>query len=174
MRALALDYLRSGRGPHPVTWLLAISAVIVTIDVGLRYRSFSDQVTQAEMLLAKRPGARAELSLVADARPVGDDEYAFARDTARRLTTPWSALFRALEGARTDRVALLSVEPDLERRTVSISGEAKDYLAALSYVASLGEQPGLRNVHLVRHEVQRNSSQRAVAFTVSVGWKERQ
>jgi hypothetical protein len=100
------------------------------------------------------------------------EEYAFARDTVRRLSTPWTTLFQALEAAQTERIALLAIEPDVENRTLSVSGEAKDYLGTLTYVANLADQKTLARVHLARHEVRRGPQQRPVAFTVSAAWKE--
>jgi hypothetical protein len=105
-------------------------------------------------------------------RPVNTEEYAFARETVGRLSTPWDRLFRALESAKTDRVALLAIEPSTDQRTVMISGEAKDYLAALSYLARLADQDALRRVHIVRHEPQRGASQGPLGFTISAAWKE--
>lgn len=105
-------------------------------------------------------------------REVGAEEIAFARETVSRLSTPWQSLFGAVEAGHTDSVALLSIEPDADARTVTITGEAKDYLAALSYMASLAQQQALRRVHLVRHETLRGGSRRPLAFTISAGWEE--
>jgi hypothetical protein len=97
------------------------------------------------------------------------EEQAAARSTIRRLSMPWDELFQALEASKTDQVALLAIEPDSEARTVSLSGEAKDYLAALSYVANLGEQKTLAKVHLMRHEARQDGTG-PVAFVVTASW----
>ena len=116
----------------------------------------------------------AKAAVSAEVAPSGSqlsaEEVAFARDTVRRLATPWERLFGALEAAQMDGVALLSVEPDAEGRTVNVTGEAKDYLATLTYVGHLNEEPALKRVHLVRHEA-RDGSERPVLFTVSAAWK---
>jgi hypothetical protein len=54
---------------------------------------------------------------------------------------------------------------------VVISGDSKDYLAALSYVLSLSRAEALDRVQLVRHEVKANDPQSPVAFAVSAGWR---
>ena len=57
--------------------------------------------------------------------------------------------------------------------TVALTGEAKDYLAVLSYVANIEQQKAFSRVHLARHEVRYNEPQRPMTFTISASWKER-
>ncbi len=171
MRPLDIDYLRSARRARLAVYVLAAFAVVFAADTLFHYRTiktelvFSEarQARQAELRTRQPPKVQESLSA---------DEYAFVRDTAKRLSTPWDELFQALGAAQVDRVALLAIEPDVENRTVSISAEAKDYLAALTYVANLGEQKTLRRVHLVHHELKQGASQRPLAFTVSASWRE--
>ena len=87
----------------------------------------------------------------------------------QRLSLPWDQLFRALESAASDKVALAAIEPDPRAGTVTISGDGKDYLAALSYVLNLSRTEGLERVQLVRHE-QKNEGGGAVSFAVSAAW----
>jgi hypothetical protein len=51
-----------------------------------------------------------------------------------------------------------------------ISGDGKDYLAALSYVLNLSQAQALSHVQLVRHEMKSNDPQGAVSFSVSAAW----
>jgi hypothetical protein len=51
-----------------------------------------------------------------------------------------------------------------------ITGDGKDYLAALSYVANLSQTEGLERVQLVRHEQKGNQPNGAVSFSVSAAW----
>ena len=64
------------------------------------------------------------------------------RETVQRLSLPWDQLFSALESAASDKVALAAIEPDPRAGTVTISGDGKDYLAALSYVLNLSRTEG--------------------------------
>jgi biopolymer transport protein ExbD len=84
----------------------------------------------------------------------------------QRLSLRWDELFVALESAASDKVALAAIEPDPRNGTVTISGDGKDYLAALSYVLNLSHTDGLERVQLVRHE-QKNEG---VSFAVSAAW----
>ena len=100
------------------------------------------------------------------------DEAAAARETVERLGLPWGKLFAALEAAGNDQVALLAIEPDTKTGTVKISGDSKDYLAALTYVLNLSHADALSHVQLVRHEVKQNDPQHPVAFSISAAWNE--
>ena len=169
MRALELDYLRPAKQRRLVALVLGFFALGFAVDAGLYYARLAEGIEREEHRLARTSQQSRQ---PAGAPPIGTDELTAARDTLRRLTTPWESLFQALETAKTERVFLLTVEPSVESRTLTITAEAKDYLAALTYVARLGDAPALQRVHLVRHEVRRGSPQRRVTFTVSASWGE--
>lgn len=173
MRPLQLDFERPRRPSRILqTGLLAI-ALSFAGDVGWNYMQTRDEVQGLRERLSTRPaqGATGDRALIrVAAQPVSDEEYAFARETIARLSTPWNALFQALERARIDSVAIVAVEPDPAARTISIRGEAKDYLAALSFVANLREQPALQRVHLVRHESSTSDPRLPVQFVVNASW----
>jgi len=67
-------------------------------------------------------------------------------------------------------VVLASIEPDVGKGTVTISGDGKDYLAALSYVSNLIRTQGLERVELVRHERKNPDPNGPVSFAVSAAW----
>lgn len=170
MRRLELDFQRSRR-PLAV-YALVVFAMAFAADAAMHHANLEQEARARETGMARRLARTAEPAAV-ELPAASAEDYTYARETIRRLTTPWNVLFHALEQAHTDRVALLAIEPDAENRTVSISGEARDYLSAVTYVARLSGQDSLRRVHLVRHEKQRGSPQRPIAFTASASWKER-
>ena len=51
-----------------------------------------------------------------------------------------------------------------------ISGDSKDYLAALSYELNPSHAQALERVQLVRHEVKKDDPQAPVRFAVSAAW----
>ncbi|HEY7240916.1 MAG TPA: PilN domain-containing protein [Burkholderiales bacterium] len=163
MNRLALDFVHRPRSPWPARLLLAV-ALAVSLDVALSYRSLSSAVALNEATLARTQPRSAP------GRKVSAEELAAVRETVERLGTPWDRLFAALESAATDQVALLGIQPDPKAGTVVISGDSKDYLAALSYVLNLSRSDALDRVQLVRHEVKANDPQSPVAFAVSAGW----
>jgi len=162
MQRLQIDFCASGRAsPWLGRVLLALSAC-VALDAGLSYQAAKKTLAENEARVAQRsPAGRAP-----KATP---QEVAAVRDTVQRLSTPWGELFGALEAAATDKVALAAIEPDPKAGTVTITGDGKDYLAALSYVLNLSHTEGLERVQLVRHE-QHNES---VNFAVSAAWSQK-
>jgi Tfp pilus assembly protein PilN len=105
------------------------------------------------------------------ARPASAEEVAAARETVQRLSLPWTKLFSAIESAASEHVALTAIEPDTRAGTVKITGDSKDYLAALTYVLNLSRAEGLSSVQLVRHETHQREGSRTVAFTISAAWQ---
>ena len=168
MKRLEIDFVGRRRSAWAGRVLLAV-AVAFAGDVAWSYRQAQDTLHAAEALAAARSAPRAA-AVPESAAPATPEELAQVRETVARLTLPWEKLFGAIEGAANDKVAVLAVEPDSRSGTVTISGDSKDYLAALSYVLNLRQSDALRQVQLVRHEVKANDPQRAVAFTVTAHW----
>jgi HAMP domain-containing protein len=164
MKRLGLDFVRRARSPWPGRLLLAL-ALGLSLDMALTYRNLSASLALSEAKLAQAQPRSAPRKLSAD-------EVAAARETVERLGMPWDRLFAALESAASDQVALLGIEPDPKAGTVVISGDSRDYLAALSYVLNLSRSEALSRVQLVRHELKANDPQSPVAFAVSAGWSE--
>ena len=155
---LDLDFVARRRASPWVGRVLLAAAVTICADMGLQYHDLSRILADGKTNLAKagRP-----------VKPVSAEEVAAARETVQRLSLPWTRLFTAIESAATDQVALTSIEPDARAGTVKISGDGKDYLAALTYVQNLSRAEGLSSVQLVRHEVRQGS----IGFTVSATWQ---
>jgi hypothetical protein len=164
MQRLDLDFVATPRSRWAARVLLSVAALLV-LDDGFSAWRATTAIRASEHRLA-RLGPRA----LQAPRPVSSEELAAARDTVQRLSLPWPKLFAALESAASDQVALLAIEPDARAGTVTISGDSKDYLAALTYVLNLSRADSLSRVQLVRHELKQNDPQHPVAFTVSASW----
>lgn len=166
MQKLDLDFCRTRPGSPWLGRLLLAVAAFCVVDAGLSYQSARQALKENEARLAKRaPASRAPKA--------SPQEVAAARETVQRLSLPWDELFMALESAASERVALAAIEPDVRSGTVKISGDGKDYLAALSYVANLSRTEGLEGVQLVRHEHKANDPNGPVSFAVSAAWSTR-
>ena len=154
---LDLDFVARRRASPWVGRVLLAVAATICADMGLQYHDLSKINVSAQKNLARagRP-----------AKAVSAEEVAAARETVQRLSLPWTRLFAAIESAASDKVALTAIEPDPKNGTVKITGDSKDYLAALTYVLNLSQADGLAAVQLVRHEQRRES----VGFTVSATW----
>lgn len=161
MHRLDIDFCRRRSSPWAARVLLALAAAFA-LDVAVSYQQLKAAVAHKQALIAN--------AVPAGRHKADPEELAAARDTLQRLATPWGSLFGALEQASSEEVALLAIEPDPRAGTVTISGDGKDYLAALTYVLNLGRAESLSRVQLVRHEAK--GPQGSVAFAVSAAWKE--
>jgi Tfp pilus assembly protein PilN len=162
MQRLDIDFCTRRSSPWAARVLLALAAAFA-LDVAVSYQQLKAAVAHKQALIAK--------AVPAQGRQKADpEELAAARETLARLATPWGSLFGALEQASSEEVALLAIEPDPRAGTVTISGDGKDYLAALTYVLNLGRAESLSRVQLMRHEAK--GQQGNVAFAVSAAWKE--
>jgi hypothetical protein len=159
MQALQIDFRETRqRSPWIGRVMLALAA-LVALDAGVSYHAANKTFTENQSRLAQRTTGKG-------AAKVSPQEVAAVRETVQRLTLPWDDLFAAIESAASDKVALAAIEPDPRNGTVTISGDGKDYLAALSYVLNLSHTEGMNRVQLVRHE-QKNEG---VSFAVSAAW----
>jgi hypothetical protein len=160
MKRLHVNFVGTRRVSPWIGRVLLALAAAVCVDAGLSYTAIRKVVDSGEKQAAQRAPAAAALKVSAQ-------EVTAVRETVQRLSLPWDELFAALESAASEKVALTVIEPDVSKGTVTISGDGKDYLAALSYVSNLSRTEGLERVQLVRHEQKDNGP---VSFAVSAAW----
>jgi hypothetical protein len=148
MKRLALDFVRTPPTAPWAGWLLLAAGVALAADLGRAWHEARGAIAQGEARMARAaPAARA-----APPPAATPEQLEAARETIRRLATPWGELFAALESTPTAGVALLGVTPDPAGASVLIAGEARDYAALLEYVAALRRAPPLARAYLIRHE----------------------
>jgi Tfp pilus assembly protein PilN len=87
-----------------------------------------------------------------------------------RLDTPWQKLFAALESYVDQPVALLTIDPDIARKELLLTGEARNLDAVLDYVRFLKRQPMLAEVTLQSHQVNKQDHDKPVRFRISASW----
>lgn len=165
MQPIKLDFCRSKPRARWIAPALLVLAAAFAGDAGYSYATALSAVSAREAQLAKLAPRHYRAP-----KAVPAEEVAAVRESVQRLSTPWDQLFGALESAASERVALLAIEPDPKAGTVMISGDSKDYLAALTYVLNLGRAESLTQVQLVRHEVKQNDPHKTVSFSVSAAW----
>lgn len=176
MRALCLDYQQELRAFPALGVAVLGAAVLALVLMGSRYRELDQRIVELE----SRVHLRAQLSQrqARVLRPATEQaareqalEVQHANTTLRQLSLPWSALFRAVETAGGKSVALLSMQPDMQKGTVTLDGEAKDFPAVLDYVRRLGSREVFTRVHLHTHQIQQQDPERPVRFSVLAVWK---
>jgi Tfp pilus assembly protein PilN len=176
MRALHLDYQRSTR---PIPWLglgVLVSALAALAMMGGHYHELGQHIALWEVRVAH--GERLSSHRARALRPASAQvaraqalEVQHANLVLRQLSLPWDTLFRAVESAGGDTVALLSMEPDIQKGTVRISGEAKDFAAMLEYIRQLGADDVFGSVHLQTHQIRQDDPQKPVRFSLLAVWK---
>jgi len=174
MRPLQLDYQRSHAPSRLGGIVLLAIAVALSFKLFSGYSALSDQAAVAEDKLARleRLSGRAHPDAGHDSADSASlrQEMNHANEVLRHLSLPWDKLFKAVESSATDQVALLSIQPDEKRGTVSIGGEAKNVEAMLDYVRRLQRSHTLSNIYLVNHQVEQQDPQTPVRFSVVATW----
>ncbi len=87
------------------------------------------------------------------------------------LVTPWQDLLFAIEQADMPDIALLSIDPNIKKQQVSLTGEAKNLQIVLSYIEQLELQTALHEVYLQKHMVEETDISKPVTFGVVAKWK---
>ena len=171
MQALSLDYERKSRGERRLGLLVLLLGLVALLIVGDLAVEAKRQKEESEAALArtdrKRPpvvrGSERDTKRTAE-------EMKIAEAIAQRLTLPWADLFDALESSSNNSVALLALEPDLPKRVLRITAEAKNKADMLAYVNRLNEDRRLLNVHLMDHQLQAQTPGEPVRFSVQASW----
>jgi hypothetical protein len=168
-----IDYAATRRYPAWYAWGVIAAGVLIAADAGYSYYRARQELAELERdQTVQRTQARTRAAPLstADQRRL-KDEWTDAQRVARKLSMPWDELFVAIESVTGNDIALLAVRPDLSKGQLAISGEAKDYLAALNYLNRLAMQPVLVRPYLAMHEVKTEPSPLPVNFGAVAGWR---
>lgn len=177
MPKLRLDYQR---GIDFFPWgglLLLVVALATLIATGVHYRNLS---TQAALLESRAdgiqratqrppPGGRAGKRMALDLAL----EVKRANEVLRQLSVPWGGLFQTVESIDGKDVTLLALEPDMEKRLVKISGEAKNIAAMLDYIKQLENRNVFGIVYLQSHHTQLQDPEKPVRFVLQAIWRDK-
>lgn len=171
MREIDLDF--QPRRPGALTVVLLAAGLLLGGDAWLDFRALGEKLAEVESGLAqaKRRAERLEAGR-RDSRP----EHVFSAEEGKALRlaidaigVDWEGLYRAIDQAVGDDVALLAIRPSVTGRTVQISGEARDMKAALAFVEALRAAP-LAKVALLSHQVRQNDPQQPIIFEIAATW----
>ncbi|HXU94307.1 MAG TPA: hypothetical protein VFP33_11700 [Gallionella sp.] len=174
MAQLRLDYQHSRAFPWGggVLLVMALSGFLLTGAFYRELRAKADE-WEAKLELHEHGKPKQEGSGFVT-RPADElaEEVKHANEVLHQLGLPWERLFRAVESSGSKDVVLLALEPDMEKRVIKISGEAKNIPAMLGYVTQLGEQDVFVSVYLQSHQVQQQSQDKPVRFALLAVMKE--
>lgn len=168
---IELDYQQLGYRPRRTAgWALLLIGLILLVEMCVTYdRLQNEREAMNQEIRTSRIhiGTRRSES---EGHQFTVKDMEEARQIINRIATPWDAFFTGLESVSKQKVAILSIEPDMQTGLLRIEGEAKDYAAALTLVAKLRTTNPFSEVFLLRHEIKRDDPQHPVGFTVSMHW----
>ena len=172
MNRVLIDF--SGARPAPPRWTVVLFAVGAALCIGAVWRGSDLSARQARAGgdLERVRGAVSAARPQAVARPaLPDAQIAAINRAVVQLNLPWQALFQSLEQARPANVALLTLDPNGEKRTLRILAEAKTPEDMLDFVRLLRERPQFADAVLTKHEIYTQDPNRPLRFTVDAIWK---
>jgi hypothetical protein len=95
----------------------------------------------------------------------GDDTQA---RIAAQLAYSWQPAFDALAAARSNRIALLSLDAMQAKSQLKLVAEARQLADAIDFIDALQHQPGVKRAALLQHEVQDDVDHHPVRFNILV------
>lgn len=170
IRALALDFKQVPRQWSALGLVVLVIGALALAYVANTERNLSGQIELAEARL-DRLAKRGKIKPV---QPVDSEQLQTdirqANDILQQLSLPWDALFKAVEATREREIALLSIQPNVDKRVVRITGEAKSFEALLAYMSYLEGSKTLHQVYLTSHEVRSQDAEKPVRFALLANW----
>lgn len=102
--------------------------------------------------------------------PTRGDEAASATraSVAAQLNYSWQPAFDALAAARSSKIALVSLDAVQATSRLKLVAEARQLADAIAYIETLQQQPGVRRVELLQHEVQADDAQKPLRVSILV------
>lgn len=174
MANLHLDFVHPRRPAAAAGWLALAAGVLALVGVlvwNLAYVAPGVAAAEQESArLRQELAAREPAALKLNGGEVAV-EWQKALTINQRLGAPWQKLFAVLESYVDEPVALLSIDPDLSKRDLVLTGEARNLDALLDYVRFLKRQSMLSEVTLLSHQINKQDRDRPVRFRISAKWE---
>ena len=150
--------------------VLGITLTILGLTlVAIVLASYFDSVSK----LATINGETNNQFETSDSKPhssLSPEETDSIQKSVNQLAIPWGTLFSAMEAISTDKVVLISLEPDADKRSVRIIAEAPDVYEMLKYIRALSSQPQIDKVYLVNQKTGDDQQDQPVRFTLEGYW----
>jgi hypothetical protein len=85
-----------------------------------------------------------------------------------QLAYSWQPAFEALAAARSSKLALVSLDAVQSTSRLKLVAEARHLADAIAFIDALQQQPGIRRVELLQHELQADDAQKPLRVTLLV------
>jgi Tfp pilus assembly protein PilN len=169
--ALALDFKHTPRRGMWLGILLLVIGAAAMAQVMYTEHMLSESIATAQ----RRQDSLSQRSAIQPAPQQLDDptrQQAIqqANVILQQLALPWNTLFQALESTHEKDIALLTIQPDANKHSVRIGGEAKSLDVLLTYITQLEHSGVLNQVYLTSHEVRVEDAEKPVRFALVAHW----
>jgi len=104
-------------------------------------------------------------------QPISTKQVGEINMAIMQLNLPWADFLAAIERNLSSNVALLGIEPNAERQTVRIEGEAKTAEDMIDFVEQLGQDSFFQAASLLRHQINDSDRNRPYRFTMEAAWR---
>ncbi len=151
--------------------LILVASLVLAAGLMARYQELANEIESIEMRIARLTRANAPERTARGMRDAVAEEVRRVNQAAVRLTIPWEDLFKTVEAASDKRVALLSFQPNFQKRELKISGEAEDFGAILQYISRLESGGALAEVRLTSHEMAARQGPARIRFELTAAWR---
>lgn len=171
---LQLDFQRGpGRLQWPGVALLLAGLVCLGLVLQAHFRLSGQLDTVEHRLSAAERTLRRQAPA---AQPAGDpaaraEQTREANEVLRLLGLPWQDALTGIEQVNRSDVALLSVEPDMDKGLIRLGGEAASFPAVLAYMKQLQASPGLAEVLLQAHQRELQKPGTPTRFLLTARWR---
>jgi hypothetical protein len=142
----------SSRGARGVALLLLLVAGLALASVAWHCIELERQLQARQHAVRQARAAQAPAPAVRpDAGPtLSDAERKRINRAIRQLNTPWPLLLGVLEQAASPEVALLSIEPDIDRGIVRVQAEGSTLDALLAHAEKVQQSPQVAHTQLLK------------------------
>lgn len=162
---LRIDF--SGRRPRPrvsSVLLLGITCAALIAAAGEYSVAHTEQQAVVEALANIRAlGTRKAVQ-------ISPKQIEAMNRTVRQLNLPWQPLLSAIEEHLSERVSLLSLEPDASVRIIHLQVEARSADDMLDFVEALDSDNRFVAATLKRHEINESDHNRPYRFILEAEW----
>ncbi|WP_338847722.1 PilN domain-containing protein [Massilia sp. W12] len=154
-------------------WLLLGAAGLSLLSLSLRQQALEAELAQSSAQLQRY---QRQLDERSKAKPpvlkttVTEAKAKAVNAAVAHLNLPWHELLDALEAATPPNIALLSLEPDPQRRLLRASAEAKTSQDMAAYMRKLRVAGFFDQVLLTKHEVNEQDPNRPLRFQFEARW----
>lgn len=102
------------------------------------------------------------------AKPAARADTSAYTHIAAQLNYAWQPAFDALAAARSNKIALVSLDAIQAKSQLKLVAEARQLADAIAFIEALQQQPGVKRATLIQHEVQADTAEKPVRFNILV------